>query len=148
MWHFSPSQSEKITKKGMRLFSLPRERRQRRRGLENWSLLWFTQVLKLCQFEQLSRTHGARCSVRAQDVLTAHYTPLSKGLRRDRIVPVLNLCLSILVSSQKTTEKGLRASQDVLLHFDFFKHAALILCSYAVTTASAVHREACHLTDL
>lgn len=56
-----------------------------------------------------------------------HHTPLSKGMRKDRTVPVLNLCLPILVSSQKTTEERLSASRDVLLHFDFFKHAALIV---------------------
>jgi len=77
-----------------------------------------------------------------------HRTPSSKGMRRDRIVPVLKLCLPILLSSQKTTEKGFSASQDVLLPFHFFKHAALILDPYGVTTASAVHKGACHLTDL
>lgn len=36
----------------------------------------------------------------------------------------------------------------MLLPFNFFKHAALILCLYGVTTASAVHEGACHLTEL
>lgn len=132
----------------MQLCSLPRERRQRRKGVENWSLPWFTQALMLCQFEQLSRAHEACCNARAQGVLTAHHTPSSTGVRRDRVAPVLKFCLPVMVSSQKTTKMGFSASQDVLLPFYFFKHPALILCLYGVRTVSTVNKRACHLTGL
>lgn len=123
------------------------EETKKERSGKSVSAMIYTS-LDVVPVEQLSRAHDACCNARAQGVLTAHHTPSSTGVRRDRVAPVLKFCLPIMVSSQKTTKMGFSASQDVLLPFHFFKHTALILCLYGVRAVSTVNKRACHLTGL